>query len=188
MAILKAVHLGHPVLRKVSARVDPAELARPEMQRFLDDMADTMREYDGIGLAAPQVHVSRQIALIDGELLREDPKTPEIARQLLVLINPRLRFETERRFLHWEGCLSVPGLRGRTPRVRELEVEALDRAGQPLQFHAVGYLAAVVQHELDHLSGKVFLDRMQDLSTLTYLKEFKHFWVEDSDAEDELVT
>ena len=188
MALLKVAHLGNPVLRKVSALVDPAELAQPEMQRFLDDMADTMREYEGIGLAAPQVHVSKQVVIIEGELLRDDPKTPEIARQLLVLVNPVLRFTGERRFFLWEGCLSVPGLRGRNARIRDLEVEALDRHGQPLRFAAQGYFAAVVQHELDHLAGKVYLDRMQDLSTLAYLKEFRRFWEPDSDAEDELVT
>ena len=188
MAILKVAHLGNPVLRKVAAQVDPRQIGTPDMQRFVDDMVDSMREYDGIGLAAPQVHVSKQIVVIEGDLLRDEPRTPEVARQLLVLFNPVVRFKTERRILMWEGCLSVPGLRGRTARVRELEVEALDRSGQPLRFEAQGYFAGVVQHELDHLAGKVFLDRMQDLSTLTYLKEFRHFWAKDSDVEDEPVT
>jgi peptide deformylase len=188
MAILKVSHLGNPVLRKTAAQVDPAELETPELQRFLDDMVDTMREYDGIGLAAPQVHASRQIAVIDGELLHDDPKVPEAAKQLLVLVNPVMRFTSPKRHLMWEGCLSVPGLRARVPRQRELELEALDRHGQPLHLAATGYFAGVIQHELDHLAGKVYLDRLPDLSTLTYLKEFKHFWVEDSDADDELVT
>jgi peptide deformylase len=188
MAILKVAHLGNPVLRKVAAQVDPAELAKPEMQRFLDDMVDTMREYDGIGLAAPQVHVSKQIAVIEGEMLKDDDKVPEVAKQLLVLVNPVMRFKTDKRHVMWEGCLSVPGLRGRTRRIRELEVEALDRHGQLQRLSAQAFFAGVIQHELDHLAGKVYLDRMQDLSTLTYLKEFRHFWVEDSDAEDEPVT
>jgi len=188
MAILKVAHLGNPVLRRVAAQVDPRELATPEMQRFLDDMVDTMREYDGIGLAAPQVHVSKQITVIEGELLKDEENVPEVARGLLVLVNPALRFKTERRLQMWEGCLSVPGLRGRTARLRHLEIEALDRQGNPLRFEAQGYFAGVVQHELDHLAGKVFLDRMKDLTTLTYLKEFRHHWEKDSDAEDELVT
>ena len=188
MSILKVAHLGHPVLRKVSAQVDPSELSSPDLQRFLDDMVDTMREYDGIGLAAPQVHVSKQLVVIDGELLGDDPKVPEVARQLLVLVNPVMRPKTDKRHRMCEGCLSVPGLRGRTQRIRELDVEALDREGRPVRFTAQGYFAGVIQHELDHLAGKVYLDRMQDLSTLAYLKEFRHFWQKDSDAEDELVT
>lgn len=187
MAILKVAHLGHPVVRQQAAKVDPAELASADLQRFLDDMVETMREYDGIGLAAPQVHASKQIAVIEGKLLEDEPDIPEIARELLFLVNPVLHVKKERRFLMWEGCLSVPGFRGRVPRIRELEVEALDRAGKPIRFAAQGYFAGVVQHEVDHLGGKVYLDRMADLSTLTYLKEYRRYWDQKSDALDEQV-
>lgn len=187
MAILKVAHLGHPVLRQQAVEVDPAELASPDLQRFLDDMVETMREYDGIGLAAPQVHVSKQIAVIDGTLLEDEKPVPDAARRLLVLVNPVVRFEGDRRYTMWEGCLSVPGLRGRVPRMRELELEALDRNGKPVRFAAEEYFAGVVQHELDHLQGKVYLDRMADLSTLTYLKEFRHHWERDAEGGDEPV-
>jgi len=187
MGILKVAHLGHPVVRKQAAKVDLAELASADLQRFLDDMVDTMREYDGIGLAAPQVHVSKQIAVIEGELLKDEKDIPEIARTLLFLVNPVLKPKKEKRFQMWEGCLSVPGLRGRVPRIRELDVEAFDREGKPIRFTAVGYFAGVVQHEVDHLGGKVYLDRMADLSTLTYLKEYRHHWDKNSDALDEVV-
>jgi peptide deformylase len=188
MGILKVANLGHPVLRKQAAKVDPAELLKPEMQRFIDDMVETMREYDGIGLAAPQVHVSKQLAVIDGEQLADDPKVPEVARRLLVIVNPVLRPRADKRFTHWEGCLSVPGLRGRVARVREVDVEALDRDGRPQRFVALGYFAAVVQHETDHLGGKVYLDRMSDLSTLAYLREYRHHWDGEKEAIDEPVT
>jgi peptide deformylase len=188
VAILKVANLGHPVLRKVAAKVDPAELAKPDMQRFIDDMVETMREYDGIGLAAPQVHVSKQLAVIDGDQLADDPKVPDVGRRLLVLVNPTLRPRADKRFVHWEGCLSVPGLRGRVVRVRELDVEALDRDGKPLRFEAQGYFAAVVQHESDHLAGKVYLDRMADLTTLAYLREYRHHWHGEPEALDEPVT
>jgi len=187
MAILKVAHLGHPVLRKQAAKVDPMELAGADLQRFLDDMIETMREYDGIGLAAPQVHLSKQIAVIDGGLLDDEPKLPEIARGLFFLVNPVLHVKKERRFPMWEGCLSVPGFRGRVPRIREIEVEALDRSGKPIRFQAQDYFAGVVQHEVDHLAGKVYLDRMPDLSTLSYLKEYRRYMDKDSDALDESV-
>jgi len=187
MAILKVAHLGNPVVRKQAAKVDPADLAKPELQRFLDDMVDTMREYDGIGLAAPQVHVSQQIVVIEGEMLDDEPSVPEAARKLLHLVNPVIRTKSDKRYLMWEGCLSVPGLRGKVPRIKELELEALDRDGKPVRLKAEGYFAGVIQHELDHLAGKVYLDRLPDLSTLTYLKEFRHYWEKDSDALDEPV-
>ncbi len=186
MAILKVSHLGHPVLRKTAAKIDPAQLGTAEMQRLIDDMIETMREYDGIGLAAPQVHVSQQLAVINGELMGDDDKVPEILRRVFTLVNPVVRFKVERKFVHWEGCLSVPGLRGKVPRVKELEVEALGRDGNPLRFVAHGYLAAVVQHETDHLGGRVYLDRMPDLRTLTYLKEYRHHVDTEDDSEDEL--
>ena len=186
MAILKVSHLGHPVLRKTSAKIDPAQLGSPEMQRLIDDMIETMREYDGVGLAAPQVHVSKQLAVINGELMDDDDKVPEVARRVFTLVNPVVRIKVERRFVHWEGCLSVPGLRGKVPRMKELEVEALDRDGNLFRFVAQGFLAAVVQHETDHLGGKVYLDRMPDLTTLTYLKEYRHHVDAEDDSEDEL--
>jgi len=185
MAILKVAHLGNPVLRKIAAKVDPAALAAPDMQRFLDDMVDTMREYDGIGLAAPQVHVSQQIAVIEGRLLGDDPKLPDLARDLLFIVNPVVQVRSERSVAGDEGCLSVPGLRGKVMRAREVDVEAFDRHGRMQRFTATGWFARVIQHEVDHLGGKVYLDRMKDLTTLTYLKEYRHFRDKESDDLDE---
>src|SRR5512145_2073024 len=122
MAILKVSRLGHPVLRRTAEPVPAAEISRPETQRFIDDMVDTMREYDGIGLAAPQVHVSKQITVIEGEMLKDDKDVPDICKTLLFLVNPVLKIKKEKRFSMWEGCLSVPGLRGKVPRIRELDV------------------------------------------------------------------
>jgi peptide deformylase len=187
VSILKVAHLGHPVVRQQAAKVDPAELASTELQRLLDDMVETMREYDGIGLAAPQVHVSKQIAVIEGKLLDDEPDVPEIARTLLFLVNPVLHVKKEKRFTMWEGCLSAPGLRGLVPRLRELQVESLDRTGKPIRFAATGYFAGVVQHECDHLAGMVYLDRMSDLRTLSYLREYRHHWDKDADTIDEVV-
>jgi len=188
MAILKVAHLGNPVVRKQAVKVDPKDLADPALQRFIDDMVETMHEYDGIGLAAPQVHVSKQIVVIDGTQLDDEPTVPEAARRILHLVNPVVKFKGDKKYPMWEGCLSVPGLRGRVPRMKELEVEALDRDGKIVRLIAQGYFAGVIQHETDHLAGKVYLDRLPDLSTLTYLREYRHHWDKGSDAIDEPVS
>lgn len=188
MSILKVAHLGNPVLRQKAEAVKESALRSTSVQRFLDDMVETMREYDGIGLAAPQVHVSQRLVVIEGEVLQDDPDVPKAAKQLLILVNPVLRPRGKAPMTMWEGCLSIPGLRGRTRRHRRVEVEALDRHGNPLRLAATGYFAGVLQHELDHLAGRVYLEAMPDLTTLSYLKEYRHFRDADSDAIDEIVT
>src|SRR6266404_1463437 len=158
MAILKVTRLGHPVLRQVAALVAPETIARSEFQQFIDDMIDTMHEYDGVGLAAPQVHVSQQIAVLEVTKHPRYPDAPSVP--LTVLINPRLTVLAEATVDGWEGCLSIPELRGVVPRYSELRVDALNRYGNPLDFIAKDFHARVIQHEYDHLQGKVYLDRM----------------------------
>lgn len=175
MAILKVSKLGNPVLRQKARPVDPKEIPTPEFQRFLDDMVETMREYDGVGLAAPQVHVSRQAAVIEVKGSRRYPDSPEIP--LLVVINPQVLSMSEEREIGWEGCLSVDNLRGQVPRATRMTVKALDRRGRELTLKASGFLAVVLQHEIDHLNGHVYLDRMTDLSTLCHMREFYRHWV-----------
>ncbi len=175
MAILKVCHLGHPVLRRVAEPVPPESIARPAFQQFIDDMIETMREYDGVGLAAPQVHVSQQIAVLEVEKHPRYPDAPSVP--LTVLINPRLTVLSEETLDGWEGCLSIPDLRGVVPRSRELRVEALDRYGKPMDFIAKDFHARVVQHEYDHLQGKVYADRMPSLETLTHLAEWQRYWL-----------
>src|SRR5258708_17640101 len=127
MAILKVTRLGHPVLRQVGEIVAPETIVRPEFQQFVDDMIETMHEYDGVGLAAPQVHVSEQIAVLEVTKHPRYPDAPSVP--LTVLINPRLTSLAEATVDGWEGCLSIPELRGVVPRYSELRVEALDRYG-----------------------------------------------------------
>src|SRR5215470_8912855 len=127
MAILKVTRLGHPVLRQVAKIVAPETIDRPEFQQFIDDMIETMHEYDGVGLAAPQVHVSQQVAVLEVTKHPRYPDAPSVP--LTVLINPRMTVLTEEAVEGWEGCLSIPDLRGVVPRYRELRVEALDREG-----------------------------------------------------------
>ncbi len=175
MAILKVTRLGHPVLRQVAEIVAPERIARPEFQQFIDDMIETMHEYDGVGLAAPQVHVSQQIAVLEVTKHPRYPDAPSVP--LTVLINPRLTFLAETTVDGWEGCLSIPELRGVVPRYSELRVEALDRHGNPLDLIAKDFHARVIQHEYDHLQGKVYLDRMPSLDTLAHLTEWQRYWL-----------
>jgi peptide deformylase len=173
MSILKVARLGHPVLRQVTVNLSPHEIQSPPMQKFIDDMIETMKEYDGVGLAADQVHESKQVAVLEVADNPRYPNKPQVP--LTVLINPKitpLSNETEE---DWEGCLSIPDLRGKVPRYRRIRVEARDRNGNPLDFIANDFHARVIQHEYDHLNGKVYLDRMRDLSTLSFLQEFARY-------------
>ena len=176
MAILKVARLGHPVIRTHAQAVPKETITSTETQRFIDDMIDTMREYDGVGLAAPQVHVSKQIAVIEVQDNRRYPGEGPIP--LTVLINPRIIQASKRQVDDWEGCRSVNDFRGKVPRADSLEVEAYDRKGKSVTLRVQGFFARVIQHECDHLAGKVFLDRMPNLSTLTHLKEFARYWQE----------
>lgn len=174
MSILKVARLGNPVLRR-PARPVPAEMVgHADFQRFIDDMVVTMREYQGVGLAAVQVHESMQVTVLEvADNARYPGKEPV---PLSVLINPEivpLGDETED---DWEGCLSIPEIRGRVPRYKRLRVTALDRDGNALDFIAESFHARVIQHEVDHLRGHVYMDRMPDLRTLTYLTELARYW------------
>jgi peptide deformylase len=176
MGILKVCRLGHPVLRQVAAPVPVEEIATSEMQRLIDDMIETMHEYDGVGLAAPQVHVSKQLAVLE---VAKNPRYPEMPLvPLAVLINPHTTLLTEETIDGWEGCLSVPDLRGIIPRYKEISVEAFDRQGKKINFIAKDFHARVAQHECDHLQGKVYLDRMPAFDTLTHLAEWQRYWLE----------
>ena len=170
MPILKVCHLGHPVLRMESRRVSPDSLARASTQKLIDDMLETMVEYSGVGLAAPQVHESLAIAVIESN-------GPRGTIPLTVLVNPEVTVLDDELIEDWEGCLSIPDFRGRVPRCRKLRVDALDRKGKKIKITAEGFFARVIQHEFDHLMGKVYLDRMPDLKTLTHLPEFQRYWL-----------
>lgn len=177
MAILKVAVLGNPVLRIPAEPVK--NIQAPEIQRLIDDMIETMREYRGVGLAAPQVHRSLQIAVIEEE---KDPDAPkESSQPLFVLINPQIIPVTDQMAEDWEGCLSIPDLRGKVPRFKEVEVQAHDRRGKPLHLKSSDFFARVIQHECDHLTGTVFLDRMKSFETLTFPAEYGRYWARHED-------
>ena len=182
MAILKVARLGHPVLRKVAAPVPEREIRTAQLQRFIDDMIETMREYNGAGLAANQVHTLKQIAVIEVQKSPQHPETPEIP--LTVLVNPVVTPLTEEMADGWEGCLSIPDMRGIVPRYTAVRLQAQDRDGQRIDLKANDLFARVIQHEADHLNGIVYVDRMRDLSTLTHLAEWNRFWLGNPDQDD----
>lgn len=173
MSILKVARLGHPVLRKMTSRLALREIQSAEFQKFIDDMIATMKEYDGVGLAADQVHESKQIAVLQVDANPRYPDKPNVP--LTILINPTVEPMTEEMEEDWEGCLSIPDIRGKVPRYKSVRVQAWDRNGKELQFVANDFHARVIQHEWDHLNGKVYLDRMRDLSTLAFLAEFARY-------------
>jgi len=177
MAILKVAVLGNPVLRVPAEPVK--NIQAPDIQRLIDDMIETMREYRGAGLAAPQVHRPLQIALIEAEEDRNGRE--ESSRPLTVLINPRVVPLTDQMIEDWEGCLSLPDLRGKVPRYTEIEVQAHDRRGRSLHLRVNNFFARAIQHECDHLNGIVFLDRMKSFDTLTYPSEYVRYWTRKED-------
>jgi peptide deformylase len=182
MAILKVARLGHPVLRQVAAPVPDHEIRSAETQRLIDDMIETMREYNGAGLAAPQVHTPKQIAVIEVHGGPRHADAPEIP--LTVLINPVVTPLGDTMSEGWEGCLSVPDMRGIVPRYTEVGLQALDRDGQRIDLKAADFFARVIQHETDHLNGIVYLDRMRDLSTLTFVAEWNKHWLRITEQDD----
>ncbi len=155
--ILKVAQIGHPVLRQVAREVTPEELASPVIQRFLDDLTETMDEYDGVGLAAPQVHVPLRIVVLQ----ISSERGPE------VLVNPRITVLADTTRKTWEGCLSVEGFRGLVIRPDHVRVEALDRDGSSKTLEIKGHGAVIVQHECDHLDGVVYVDRAVPRSLVT---------------------
>ncbi|MGH8011893.1 MAG: peptide deformylase [Candidatus Binataceae bacterium] len=174
--ILKVARLGHPVLRKRAAPVDPTAIATPEFQRLLDDMVETMHEYSGVGLAAPQVHLSLRVAVLEVENHPRYPEMPKVP--LTYLINPVITVLDGTSLDDWEGCLSIPELRGKVPRTRQLRVSALGRDGEAQEFVAEEFHARVIQHETDHLKGAVYLDRMTNLHSLGFLLEWQRYMLE----------
>lgn len=170
MTILKIAPIGAPVLRQRAREITPAELASPAIQAFIDDLVETMHDAAGAGLAAIQVYRPIRIVAIE---VRDNPRYPYKPNiPLTILVNPVLTPLSDERFDNYEGCLSVPDLRGVVSRYAELRVQALDRHGAPIDTVVRGITAGTFQHEVDHLDGTLFVDRVTDPTTFTTWKEF----------------
>lgn len=181
MTILHLASLGQPVLRQRAEEVSTATIRDPGFQTFLDDLVTSMMFHDGVGLAAPQVFRSlRAIAVGLPASAEGDDETIEP----LVVINPVLEITDPSLEDDWEGCLSLGELRGRVPRARAIRLRGLGRDGRKFDRRLEGFPARVAQHEVDHLDGVVFLDRMKDLTSLGFARELERRFVEMDAGED----
>ena len=171
MAIRKIASIGHPVLRQRARELQLDELRAPEVQRFIDDLIETMRDARGAGLAANQVYEPIRVCALEVADNPRYPYKPNIP--LTILVNPQIEVLAERTFENYEGCLSVPNLRGVVRRHIEVRVTGLDRHGEPFARVARGLTAGTFQHEIDHLDGVLFVDRVDDPATLSTWAEFE---------------
>lgn len=169
MTLLKLARMGHPVLRQVAEPVE--DPTAPEIRQLVSDMIETMEDAGGTGLAAPQVHVPLRVVVfrVGSERVTALPGDGPVG--LTVLINPMLEALDEEQSLGWEGCLSVPGLRGAVPRYTRLRYAGYDLDGGLIDRSVAGFHARVVQHECDHLDGILYPQRMTDLQLLTFIEE-----------------
>jgi peptide deformylase len=172
MSILKVARMGHPVLRAKARPLDRAEIRSAAIQKLIDDMLDTMSEYHGVGLAAPQVHEGVRLFVAALDSGDDDEEESEA----IAIINPEITIVGSDVVEDWEGCLSIPDIRGRVPRAREIKVRALDRTGSRIELSAHDFPARVIQHETDQLDGVLFYDRMQSLVSMTFLDEYARYW------------
>jgi len=167
--------MGHPVLRERARALDKSAVRQPIVQKLIDDMIETMHEYHGVGLAAPQVHegIRLFVALLDDE--------PSPDSDAVALINPEIAPLGSATEEGWEGCLSIPDIRGMVPRHTDILVRALDRDGKAIELALKRFPARVAQHETDHLDGVLFFDRMTSMQSLTFMEEYSRYHAKEDD-------
>jgi peptide deformylase len=167
MAAREVLRMGHPVLRQKAAPVE--KTGTPELRALVADMKETMAAKNGAGLAAPQIGVSQRVVIFGVEKNPRYPDAEEVP--FTVLVNPKLTMLTRDVESDWEGCLSVPGMRGVVPRYTKLRYTGTDEEGNPIERVAEGFHARVVQHECDHLDGILYPQRIQDMTTFGFTRE-----------------
>jgi len=174
MTVRTIIRMGHPTLRQRARPVTATELASGELAQLVADMVDTLHHAGGIGLAAPQIDIPVRLAII--EIPGGASRYGDIpAMPLTVFVNPLIEVVDPATAGYWEGCLSVPGLRGFVERPQHIRVSARDLDDQPIALELKGFLATVFQHEFDHLDGRLYVDRMTDMTKLVYEEEFGQF-------------
>ena len=175
MAVLHVVKMGNPLLKKVSTPVKE-EIKTPKFQQQIDDMIETMRFQNGAGIAAPQVGILNRVFTMEVvQNSRYPDKTPF---PLYVAINPEIKIIDDTLVDSWEGCLSIPNIRGKLKRYKRILLTAIDRDGNDFQIELDNFAAIVAQHELDHLNGTLLIDRMDSMETLTFQEEYEKYWME----------
>lgn len=169
--------MGNPILRQVAKPVPESAIRSTEIQTLIQDMIETMFEYDGRGLAAPQIHESLKVVV----MLREFEKNADPS-SILCLINPVIKSLTSETSAYWEGCLSLPGLRGKVTRPNRIALNALGAKGEKIQLDINGFDATVIQHECDHLEGVLYVDRIKDMRDFAFNLEYRRY-LEDQNKE-----
>lgn len=183
MAVREVIRMGHPTLRLKAKALTKEEILSKETKEFVQDLMETMEDYEGIGIAAPQVGVSKQLAIIG--VPDDNPRYPDAPpSKIYVVINPKISVLDETLQGYWEGCLSVPGLRGHVERPRKIRLDFMDLEARQNTIILEGFLATVFQHELDHLDGVLYIDRIKDTKKLSYNEEFAQFYGDDEDEID----
>lgn len=169
MAVLKIARMGHPVLRRRAKTV--ADPTAPDIRALIRDMIETLDDIGGAGLAAPQVHVPLRVVIFQVPPERLTGKAGDSAQDLTALVNPVIEPLGDEKEIGWEGCLSVPGLRGAVPRFVRIRYRGMTPEGTPIDRTVAGFHARVVQHECDHLDGILYPQRMADMRLLTFVEE-----------------
>jgi peptide deformylase len=174
MSVKELTRMGNPVLRGEIQEVSKEEILLPDFKLLLTDLFDTMNDSAGIGIAAPQIGVPKQVALI--KVSPDSSRYPDSEEsKLFTIINPKIEILDSELQGFWEGCLSVPGLRGYVERPRKVKISYTDEFSIAQVFIAEDFLATVFQHEIDHLFGKLYVDRITDMSKLSYEEEYKTY-------------
>ncbi|MFY0598174.1 MAG: peptide deformylase [Cyclobacteriaceae bacterium] len=175
MALLEIIKMGNPMLREISKEVSQEEISSANFQTFIDDLVETMRFHSGAGIAAPQVGTLKRIFTME---MRENTRYPDKESfPLHIIINPNITFLNDHKTDSWEGCLSIPGIRGKLSRYERISLTGIDRAGNPIEKELEGFASIVAQHELDHLDGVLLIDRMESMHTLTFQDEYETYWL-----------
>lgn len=174
MSIQKVIKMGHPTLKKIARELTREEILSEEVKLLIQDMMDTMQHENGIGIAAPQINQSVQAAII--KISGNNPRYPDREEgPLFIIFNPQIIILDETLQGFWEGCLSVPGLRGFVERPRKVRISYLDQNAKDQMIELEGFLATVFQHELDHLFGTLYVEKIRDMKLLAFQDEFDQF-------------
>ncbi len=174
MAVRKIIRMGHPALRRVARELRVDEIGSDEVHRLVADMIDTLHDYGGVGLAAPQVNEPVRLAII--EISGSQTRYEDVdSLPLTVFVNPTIAILNSATSGYWEGCLSVPGLRGFVERPQHIKVTSRNLRGEEQNHELEGFLATVFQHEFDHLDGKLYIDHITDLTKLVFETEYERY-------------
>lgn len=168
--ILEIIELGHPVLRQTAKPID--NIRDEKVQTLIDDLLATVKHANGVGIAAPQVAQSYQLMIVASRPNPRYPTAPDM--EPTAMMNPQILSHSTETVKGWEGCLSIPGIRGMVPRYQAIEIEYCDRTGKRQKLELTDFVARIFQHEFDHFNGVVFLDRVESTQDLITEKEFQH--------------